>query len=109
MLNSLKNLLGISPGPTATELLAEGALILDVRSPGEFAGGHVPGAKNIPLDRLATEISRLGPKDKAIVTCCASGMRSASAAAILRSEGFTRVANGGSWRGLGAKLSENNP
>ncbi|MFN5355236.1 MAG: rhodanese-like domain-containing protein [Bacteroidota bacterium] len=103
MLNTLKNLLGISTGPTVKELLADEALIIDVRSPGEFAGGHVPGALNIPLDRLVREISRLEDKDQAIVTCCASGMRSASAAAILRSEGFLRVANGGAWRAVLAK------
>ncbi|MFM9007050.1 MAG: rhodanese-like domain-containing protein [Bacteroidota bacterium] len=106
MLNALKNLLGLSQGPTVKELLAEGALILDVRSPGEFAGGHVPGATNIPLDRLASGISQLNAKDQAIVTCCASGMRSASAVAILRSAGFSRVANGGSWRAVMAQMGK---
>lgn len=104
MLNILKNFLGMSQGPTAKELLAEGALIVDVRSPGEFAGGHVPGALNIPLDRLASGISRIASQDQAIVTCCASGMRSASAAALLRSEGYSKVANGGPWRSVKANM-----
>lgn len=105
MLNTLKKFLGITQGPTVKELLAEGATIIDVRSPAEFAGGHVPRSLNIPLDRLATEISRMEDKDQAIVTCCASGMRSASAAAILRSVGFSRVANGGNWRSVMAKMA----
>ncbi len=65
----------------------EGALLLDVRTPGEFAGGHLPGAENVPLDALASRLSEL-PKDRAIVAYCQSGMRSASAVRLLRREGF---------------------
>ncbi|MGC3998617.1 MAG: rhodanese-like domain-containing protein [Anaeromyxobacter sp.] len=77
--------------------LAAGALILDVRTPGEFAGGAYPGAKNIPVQELGARLSEV-PKGKPIVVYCASGMRSASAAALLQRSGYADVVNAG---GLG--------
>jgi phage shock protein E len=76
------------------------ALVIDVRSTGEFAGGHLEGSFNLPLDRLEGEIARAVP-DKAtpIVLCCASGMRSAMAMQALQRLGYTQVSNGG---GVGA-------
>ncbi|MGB2457945.1 MAG: rhodanese-like domain-containing protein, partial [Flavobacteriales bacterium] len=55
----------------------EGALILDVRSPAEFENNHIKGAVNIPLNTLSKKLNKL-KKDKVIITCCASGIRSAS-------------------------------
>jgi rhodanese-related sulfurtransferase len=104
MFSALKKLFSSEKTPSLAELLADGALVIDVRTPGEFAGGHVKGAVNIPLDRLASGLSRLRDKDKPLVTCCASGMRSASAAALLKRSGYTRVANGGSWQAVQAKI-----
>lgn len=78
-------------------IIEQGALILDVRSKGEYAGGHVKGSVNIPLNQLEAGIAKLKDKEKPIITCCASGMRSASAKSILRNAGFTNVHNGGSW------------
>lgn len=66
--------------------VAEGALLLDVRTPQEFAGGHVEGAKNIPVQDLARRIAELGPP-RQIVVYCRSGGRSASAAQMLRQAG----------------------
>jgi rhodanese-related sulfurtransferase len=86
------------------ELIKNGAQIIDVRSSGEFAQGHIKKAKNIPLDKLSGQLNKLD-KNKAIITCCASGMRSASAAVILKSNGFNVVHNGGGWNGLQNKLS----
>ena len=77
----------------------EGAIILDVRSKGEYQGGNVKGSINIPLDQLRNSLSKLDKK-KAIITCCASGMRSGSAKSILKSSGFEKVHNGGSWSSL---------
>ena len=77
-------------------LVAEGALIIDVRTPGEFNTGHVVGSKNIPLDALAVQISDLKKLDVTIITCCASGMRSGVAASQLKSVGIEAI-NGGSW------------
>jgi len=84
------------PKVDLNEWIKEGAVILDVRTKGEFQGGHVKGAINIPLDQLRSNIGKLD-KNKAIITCCVSGMRSASGKSILKSAGFSRVHNGGSW------------
>ena len=67
-------------------------VILDVRTPAEFAAGHVPGAKNIPHDQVAARLTELVPlRDKTVVLYCRSGRRSASAAAVLRSAGFSSL------------------
>ena len=59
-------------------LVENGAQIIDVRTPAEFSNGSIRFAKNIPLQELAAELKKLDVK-KPIITCCASGMRSASA------------------------------
>jgi phage shock protein E len=97
----LKKLFG--PGPDFKTMMANGAIILDVRSPGEFSGGHIKGSKNVPLQQLGAGVKSL-PKDKPIITCCASGMRSASAKSQLKSMGFTHVENGGSWMRLKSQI-----
>jgi rhodanese-related sulfurtransferase len=79
-----------------------GAVIIDVRSAGEYRGGHIPGSKNIPLQNLSGQIAKLDKK-KPIITCCASGMRSGSAKSLLKAKGF-EVYNGGSWMSLQHKL-----
>lgn len=80
-------------------LLQEGAQVVDVRSPAEFAAGHAPGSVNIPLDKLDEGAKRLDP-DQWVIVCCASGTRSALALLRLRSRGFRRVLNAGSWLNL---------
>lgn len=72
----------------------DGAHIVDVRSPAEFAGGHADGAKNIPVEQLEGRLDAVGPKDKAVVVYCRSGNRSARAAKILQAAGFTSVVDG---------------
>jgi phage shock protein E len=84
-------------------LVQNGAIIVDVRSPQEFKGGHVKGSLNIPLQQLQQSLSKI-PKDKVVITCCASGMRSASAKSILKSAGYHEVHNGGGWMSLKSKL-----
>jgi phage shock protein E len=86
-----------------SELAKNGATIIDVRTRGEYQGGHIKGSINIPLDTLTSNLPNL-KKDKSIITCCASGMRSASAKKILQSNGFLEVYNGGGWMSLQAKL-----
>lgn len=81
------------------QLIANGALILDVRTPGEYTTGHIKGSKNVPLDKITIQATKM-KKDQVIITCCASGMRSASAKGILKNAGFTNVHNGGSWTSL---------
>jgi phage shock protein E len=81
------------------ELVLNGATIIDVRSREEFQGGHLKSSINIPLDKLTNSLKKLD-KNKPIITCCASGMRSASARSLLKSNGFEQVYNGGSWTSL---------
>lgn len=80
-------------------LLREGALVVDVRSPGEFAAGHAAGTRNIPLGDLEREAKDLDP-NKWILVCCASGTRSGMARRWLLRHGFSQVLNAGSWRNL---------
>lgn len=77
-------------------LLAQGAVIVDVRTPAEFAAGSRQGSINIPLAQLEKRAGRLDRR-KPVVVCCASGARSASAAAILKRKGFAQVVNAGPW------------
>ena len=77
-------------------LLNEGAILIDVRSKGEFASGHNPQSINIPLDELNKESKNLD-KTKAILLCCASGTRSGMAVGILKKNGFINVINAGPW------------
>ena len=104
MINTIKKILGIGKKVDYAQLLQEGAIILDVRSKGEFEGGHIKGALNIPLDQLRNNFSKLKDKNKPIITCCVSGMRSASAKSILISSGYSSVFNGGGWSSLQNKL-----
>lgn len=77
-------------------LVAQGAIIIDVRTPGEFNTGHIVGSKNIPLDAIAVHARDLKKLNVAVITCCASGMRSGVAANQLNSVGIESI-NGGSW------------
>ena len=103
MMESIKKLLGIAPPVDLKELVKQGATIVDVRTKAEYGGGHIKGSLNIPLQVLESNLGKL-KKDKAIITCCASGMRSSSAKSILKSKGFTQVHNGGGWASLQNKL-----
>ncbi|MBT3294291.1 MAG: rhodanese-like domain-containing protein [Verrucomicrobia bacterium] len=77
--------------------LDQGALVVDVRTPAEFAGGHFKGAINIPLSGLGQQLNLLGDdKGKAIILYCHSGARSASAKRTLDQAGYTNAVNAGS-------------
>jgi phage shock protein E len=104
MLKALKKLLGFGPKVDYSELVKQGAIILDVRSKGEYAGGHIKGSMNISVDQLQNNLGKLKDKNQPIITCCASGMRSASAKSILKSNGFLQVYNGGGWSSLRNKI-----
>ncbi len=95
----LSALFGKKESVNIGELIKNGAQIIDVRSAGEFSQGHIKKAKNIPLDKLSSQLGKLD-KTKPIITCCASGMRSASARGILLKAGFKTVVNGGGWTNL---------
>lgn len=78
-------------GAEARQLVQTGARLVDVRTPGEFAAGHIPGAINIPVQQLDTRMSELQPKDAAVVVYCRSGHRSGNAARMLKNAGFPAV------------------
>lgn len=100
MFSFIKKLFG-SQRPDLAAMLQEGAVVVDVRTPGEFAGGHVKGSVNIPLDRIGNKINEL-KKHSQIIVCCRSGNRSGQAKRILEAAGFTNVVNGGSWMNVKA-------
>ena len=81
----------------------EGAIIIDVRTPQEYNQGAIKGSKNIPLHIIKSKIGDIQDLKKPIITCCASGMRSANAASILKSQGIQAI-NGGGWMSLKNKL-----
>lgn len=105
MFSFLKNLFNSEPKPSYPELLQNNGIIIDVRTKQEYASGHIKGSKNIPLNTLPNNINKLKNKEQPIITCCASGMRSAQAKSILKSNGFANVHNGGGWRNLQNKIS----
>jgi len=100
MMNLFKSIFGGSNTAAINEVIAQGAVIIDVRSAGEFASGHAKGAVNIPLDQLESKIAKVKNYKKPIVVCCASGMRSARAKAILASQGVADLHDAGSWRNI---------
>lgn len=93
-------MLGIFTGKNKKikRFINQGATIIDVRSKTEFEGGHLRNSVNIPLDSLPKQIGGMD-KDKPIITCCASGIRSGSAKRMLKAQGF-EVVNGGGWLSL---------
>ncbi|MFM1989275.1 MAG: thiosulfate sulfurtransferase [Pseudomonadota bacterium] len=74
----------------ATRLINDGAVVVDVREPSEFAAGHVIDSRNIPVAQIASRAGEL-PANKAVIVLCASGSRSSRAAAALRKAGRADV------------------
>ena len=102
MFQFLKNL----AGGTQTDyksLVKEGALIVDVRTPGEYQGGQIEGSLNIPVDQIKKHLPDLKKKNRTIIACCRSGARSGMAADLLNNAGLT-AHNGGPWNSLQKKL-----
>ena len=81
------------------ELKKNGALLVDVRSAGEFASGNAPGTINIPLSELGSRLGEI-PKSSPVVLCCASGTRSGMAKLMLKTKGYRNVHNIGTWSKL---------
>ena len=73
--------------------------IADVRTPAEFALGHVPGSINIPLNELPERITEFKQMQQPVLICCASGIRSAQATLILNQSGIP-CNNAGSWMNI---------
>lgn len=102
MLTLLKKILGLET-VDLSELIKNGAVIVDVRSKGEFASGHVKGSINIPLEQIATNADKL-KKHPHVIVCCRSGNRSGMAKRTLQSKGLNNVTNGGSWQNVNQYL-----
>lgn len=103
MIKFIKKIFGLEPEIDFKGLIQNGALIMDVRTKLEFERGHILESQNYPLNTLAETCQAL-EKDRLIITCCATGMRSASAKQILKSRGFENVYNGGGWVDLDNKI-----
>jgi phage shock protein E len=80
--------------------LRNGAIIVDVRTGLEYDQGHVPGALNIPADRISSSAERLKSMNRPVVLCCNSGSRAAIALQHFKAKGLTEVYNGGNWQRL---------
>ena len=83
------------------EYLENNAIVIDVRTSMEFMEGHVQGSKNIPLDRIGSQVAEIKKYDKPVITCCRSGARSGSAANMLKQHGIDAI-NGGPWQNVEA-------
>jgi phage shock protein E len=87
---------GASKKALATLINDKNTMLCDVRSPDEFASGHVIGSVNIPVNQIENHLAKFKDK-KEIVVYCRSGMRSSQAKSILKSIGFNNVTNAGTW------------
>jgi phage shock protein E len=103
MLSLLKNMFSAVPQVDYAALVKNGALIIDVRTPGEFNSGHIKGSINIPLDDIRNKTEELKKKNKVIITCCRSGNRSGMAKSMLESAGI-ECHNGGAWNVLNNQI-----
>ena len=97
-MNNLLNRL-FHPKADLGKLLQADAVVIDVRTKGEYGAGHIEGSRNIPLDEIRTEIKSLKQLNKPIITVCHSGNRSGMAKSILTLAGL-EVYNGGAWTSL---------
>lgn len=102
MFGFLKRLFGGS-STDYRALMEKGAVIVDVRTPGEYREGHIPGSKNIPLDQIGSKAAELKKAGKPVITVCRSGSRSGMAMSKLRAAGL-EVYNGGPWNSLVTKI-----
>ena len=106
---------GQAVGPTdAVRLMNQGALLLDVRTQAEFDSGHILDARHVPQDQVAQAAETLKRfKDKVVITCCETGMRSNAVGRVLRAQGFAKVVNlrGGlqAWRADNMPLVKDGP
>lgn len=100
----LLSMLGLGgKSESVKEYMDKGAVIIDVRTVGEFREGHIKNSKNIPLDNIFSKVNEIKRLEKPVIVCCRSGMRSAQAASILKNSGIN-VMNGGGWQSLENKL-----
>lgn len=100
----LLSIFGIkSKSEQVKEMLDEGAIIIDVRTPQEYNEGHISNSLNIPVQQIEARISTIKKKSKPVILCCKSGGRAGRAKAVLQRNGI-KCMNGGSWGGLNYML-----
>ncbi|WP_281613942.1 rhodanese-like domain-containing protein [Flammeovirga sp. SubArs3] len=96
----LRKLFGLGPKVNYKELVANGAKILDVRSEGEFASGHISGSVNIPVDQIPKRMPEVLKLQEPLIVCCKSGMRASMAMAQIKKAGVKEIYNAGGWTKL---------
>lgn len=99
MIGLFKSIFSENSNDELKTLVQNDAFLVDVRTPQEFAEGHVPGSVNIPLDEVSNQVSKFKNKTN-IIVFCRSGNRSGQAKTILKQNGFTNVTNGGTWKNI---------
>ena len=87
-----------------SQLINEGAIIIDVRTPHEYDRGRIKESSNIPLAEMPHRLKSFPDKERTYIVVCASGMRSASAKSIMKKNGYLNVYNGGGWESLRSKI-----
>lgn len=98
MFNFLKKLF-TKDNSAILQAMEKGAVIIDVRSPNEFKGGHIQGSRNIPVNEIRSKVDMIRKWNKPVITVCLSGGRSAAAKSVLESAGIEAY-NGGPWYSL---------
>lgn len=99
MPNPFKNKPTSQDNEKLAKALKKKAFLVDVRTPGEFAEGHVQGSTNIPLDTVPENVKEFEDKDE-IVVFCRSGSRSGKAKEFLENQGVKNILNGGGWKNV---------
>lgn len=90
---------GGSDSGSIEEYLKDGAIVIDVRTVGEFSEGHVNGSKNIVLNNIPAKVDELKKLNKKVIAVCRSGARSGQATSFLKQQGID-VINGGPWQNV---------
>lgn len=104
MVKSLKQLFGIGPRVNYAQLVQEGAIIIDVRTPAEFGEARIAGAVNIPVEKLRHNLHRFNGKQQPIIVTCTDGSKSWYAKNLLDANGYRKVYNAGNWQKLQRRL-----
>lgn len=105
MFGTLKNLFSNKEETNLSQIINDGAFLVDVRSPLEFTTEKVKGSVNIPVDQIQNHLDKFKGK-KNIVVFCRSGLRSSQAKSILQRNGITNVTNGGTWQNVESLLTK---
>jgi phage shock protein E len=96
----LSKLSSCQPGDKCWQLIEQGATVIDVRSPQEFAGGHLANAINVPLDTLAAWVAHIDNPQQVCLLYCGVGIRAQKGCDILTASGLTSVVNAGALKDL---------